>query len=138
MFESILVPTDGSHHGDQAVRHGIELARAHDAELHLLYVVEPLDVPAPTATELAADRVERGERVLAAHGTATDFEITDAYVARGTPCEVISQYVTDADVDLVIVGLPGESDRGRRLGTTVRRLMRVLDVPVLTLPVAHQ
>ncbi|MFB6084136.1 MAG: universal stress protein [Halorientalis sp.] len=49
MYESILVPTDGSDTAQAAVDHAIDHAKQYDAALHTLYVVEepPMAVGSP-------------------------------------------------------------------------------------------
>ncbi|MFL9709025.1 universal stress protein, partial [Aeromonas veronii] len=40
MYETILVPTDGSEVAETAVNHALDLAETYDATVHTIYVVD--------------------------------------------------------------------------------------------------
>lgn len=40
MYETILIPTDGSQGADAVVEHAVDIASRYDATLHVLYVVD--------------------------------------------------------------------------------------------------
>ncbi|HMB50620.1 MAG TPA: universal stress protein, partial [Natronoarchaeum rubrum] len=40
MYDTVLVPTDGSEHAERAAEHAFDLARRFDAEVHLVNVVD--------------------------------------------------------------------------------------------------
>lgn len=63
MLENILAPTDGSEHGDNAVKLAIELASKHGARLHLFHVLLEGGVP-EHLLQLADKKPEGREREL--------------------------------------------------------------------------
>ena len=68
MYDRILVPTDGSAGMGGVVRHAVELAAFHDAEIHGLYVVETgrySTLPVKTGWENLTEMLrEEGETAL--------------------------------------------------------------------------
>jgi len=49
MYNSILIPTDGSEHAGRAAEHALVLADAFDATVHVITVVDPLAEAGPFA-----------------------------------------------------------------------------------------
>jgi nucleotide-binding universal stress UspA family protein len=139
MYESILVPTDGSDGAAKAVEHAIELANWDGAALHTAYVVSTRDVGAdasewdvPETLEEAAeaaidDVIDRAE--------AADVDTIEATIARGVPYRAILDYVDEHDIDLVVMGTHGRTGLDRYLlGSVTERVVRMADVPVLAVP----
>jgi len=63
MYDSILVPTDGSREVEHALEYAFELAREHDAAIRTLYVVNAAGyggLPMETALDGVSDAL-RGE-----------------------------------------------------------------------------
>lgn len=140
MYERILVPTDGSEHADAAATAAIDLAASEGGELHALFVVSTRRYD--TSIESAVDPVrEEGEGVLerlAASAAARDVPVTTA-VEVGRPGDAILQYVTDHDVDLVVMGTRGRGDlRNRLLGSVTDYVVTHADVPVHVVPAASE
>ncbi|HKJ60053.1 MAG TPA: universal stress protein, partial [Halobacteriales archaeon] len=59
MYETILVPTDGSTEGDKGAREAVDLAAALGATLHGLYVVQ--EGGNPWESEPMEDQLSRAE-----------------------------------------------------------------------------
>lgn len=150
MYKKILVPTDGSDRARLAGEQAISIATQFDATLSALYVVderafrmaggnltaatEPTGVDADVPSEETAVR-ERGEeaietiRTLAKEATL-DFE---SDVVLGIPSEAILEYADETDVDLIVMGTHGRTGFKRYvLGSVTERVVRLSDVPVLT------
>ncbi|SDM98377.1 Nucleotide-binding universal stress protein, UspA family [Halogranum gelatinilyticum] len=137
MYDTILVPTDGSDAAMNAVDHAVDLARQYDATLHVLAVVDPtsfstLDVD-PSTVVVAMERqareaAQRVETVAEEAGVAIE-----TAVVRGDPARTITTYATDNEADLVVMGTHGRSGLDRYLlGSVTERVVRTADVPVLT------
>lgn len=72
MYDAVLLPTDGSEHARRATEQ-VYVARAHDATIHLLHVVEPIrirDAPRDTNARSADSscssrfvQISRGSRL---------------------------------------------------------------------------
>ncbi|MDG5820337.1 universal stress protein [Natronococcus sp. A-GB7] len=145
MYDTILVPTDGSDTAEYAVEHAIDLAEKYDADVHALYVVDTSAIDVSLGTE-QVDRIRQGKfgdmpeleqraneatGVVAAKAEAHDISVTEAVVA-GQPHKQISSYAADNDVDLIVMGSAGRSGvRRALLGSVAERTLRSTKIPVL-------
>lgn len=142
MYDHILVPTDGSTGVERAVNHAVDLAAAHSATLHALYVVNTASyssMPMETSWEHVRDMLgEEGEAAIErvrelAEAAAVPVE---AVVVDGSPSKEIVQYAEREDCDLVVMGTHGRGGIDRLLlGSVAERVVRSSDVPVLTVRV---
>lgn len=67
MYDKILIPIDGSDGMEAVAEHASELAKCHDAEVHLIYVVDARAytvIPEESADEVRTAVAEQGESVL--------------------------------------------------------------------------
>ncbi|SDZ76272.1 Nucleotide-binding universal stress protein, UspA family [Haloplanus vescus] len=138
MYESILVPVDGSEPSDAAVEHACSIAGGDDATVHLVHAVEHPDrgmmggrVPETIIDELW----QEGEDVVeAAAETVRDAGLhAETVVVEGSAPEEIGDYAETHDVDLVVMGTHGRSGLERYLlGSTTERTIRTVHRPMLT------
>ena len=136
MYERILVPTDGSPAAEAAIAEAIALARAHDAEVHVLHVIDTwhYDTSIESAVEPLeeegkryVDRLAAAVRDAGVHGTVA--------VERGRPARHVLDYVDEHDVDLVVMGTKGRGGLPRRvLGSVTNYVVTHADVPVHVVP----
>jgi nucleotide-binding universal stress UspA family protein len=138
MYETILVPTDGSEGANAAAQHAVDIASRYDATLHALYVVDVR--MSPISTEMDRDEViqlidQSGERPTTPvldQAEEKDTPATEA-IRLGVPHEIIREYIDENDVDLVVMGTHGRTGLEHTLlGSTTERVVRTVDVPVLT------
>jgi len=127
MFDNILVPIDGSDPATRAGRFGLELAATYDASVDLLHVVPPGNDAAN----------ERGEAILdTLVGTPVDGDPEiRTHLVEGKPARTIVSQTEATGADLVVMGR--HSRRGisqHLLGSTTERVLRNVEVPVLTVP----
>ncbi|WP_254840822.1 universal stress protein [Natronomonas marina] len=142
MYKRILVPTDGSAGMTRVIDHASDLARAHGAELHFLYVVNTAsfaNLPMETSWESVTSMLrEEGETALAA---AEDRAVVDGVVTsitEGPPSREIVDYARENDCDLVVMGTHGRGGLNRLiLGSVAERVVRASEVPVLTVRVGE-
>lgn len=136
----ILVPTDGSDAAAAALEFALSLADEPDATVHVLAVVDVTDDPLTFDAELVHD-LERAkarlvEEIAAAYADH-DADVTGT-VRRGRPARTIVDYVDERDIDLIVLGRTGRSERTKRtpalLGSTSDRVVRTAPVPVLVVP----
>ncbi|WP_372910926.1 universal stress protein [Salinigranum sp.] len=137
MFDEVLVPTDGSESAERAARYGRVLTAAYGATVHLLSVVDERDFDGvagdeePDAGRTAAEQTAHEAVDAAAALFDTDDVVTRVTV--GVPSEAILAYVSEADVDLVVMGTHGRTGVERFLiGSVAERVVRHATVPVLT------
>ena len=131
-LDRILVATDGRQQGDAPVREAIALAETFEATLHALSVVDDVHSRLPvvleafekaaeeTTTDVERRAIERGVDVV------TDIE-------RGVPHDVIVEYASDRDVDLLVLGTESRSGLDRlAMGSVSQRVVGSAPAPVLT------
>ncbi|NHN49197.1 universal stress protein [Halostella sp. JP-L12] len=137
MYDTILVPTDGSDVSEVAVKKAIALARRFDASIHAIHVLEVDDVPADVAAEATEELTRIGETALAEvsdlatnAGVATTTRVVET---TGPVHEEIVDYAVDYGVDLIVMGTHGRTGWDRLvLGSVAERVLRTSPVPVLT------
>lgn len=135
MFETILIPVDGSDTAKRAATVGREFAQRYDARLEVLHVLE--DQSRLPGQEGDQTPEEKGREILDEIVDLTagsDIEI-DTHLVEGQPHEAITEHATEIDSDLIVMGRHGRSGlRERLLGTVTDRLLRHTSIPVLTVP----
>lgn len=140
MYETILVPTDGSQGADAVVEHAVDIASRYDATLHVLYVVDVR--MSPISTEMDRDEViqsidQSGERPTTPILDQAEQRMIPATEAirLGVPHEIIREYAKKEDINLVVMGTHGRSGLEHTLlGSTTERVVRTIDLPVFTIP----
>ena len=111
MYDSILIPFDGSDEAMKGANHGIGLAETCDATVHALYVI---DLPgAPRTVYLRDDEDEMRERYRE-YGEEVTNEVREMAESKGLDCvtalrsgspgEEIVDYAKDEDVDAIVLG----------------------------------
>lgn len=147
MHDQILLPIEDHEGTDQAVEYGIELAKQNDATIHLLHVTENLTSRGRFHEGAFGGDIEQddlNERVLKqARGVLEPYieQIEDAgietvcKVTGGAPQKRILAYVEESGVDVIVMGTRGRTGLGRPLlGGVTERVVRLSDVPVITIP----
>lgn len=141
MYDSILVPTDGSVGSEKALDRAIDIAKRYDANLHVVHVVDTrigIDGGAGTLfDELEAagqEAIDRGVEQASEAGVST----VEGAVANGIPFQAILDYTEENDLDLVVMGTHGRTGLDRYiLGSVTEKVVRMSDVPVLTVPLGE-
>ena len=138
MYETILVPTDGSDPANRAVEHALTLADRYDARVHAMYCVEThrYGEPALSSAELVLNRLEeRGQAMLEEFAARADNDGIECswHVCHGRPWDAIRETADDQNADLIVIGYQGESHRrDGKIGSVAERVVRTADCPVLT------
>ncbi|MFC5971741.1 universal stress protein [Halomarina salina] len=135
MYDTILVPIDGSDGGNRAAEHALELADRYDATIHAMYVVDVsrYGEPALSSVELVVDELEdRGRDLLTTFADRADNDgiVVETKHCHGAPHEEIVAYAEDADADLVVMGFQGYSHQNR-IGSVAERVTRTGVRPVM-------
>lgn len=135
----ILVATDFSETADRAQRAALALARAFEAELHVLHVRVLLDDPHLEAEHLAeierlrasGDDQQRDALNSYAGDAAVEVEV---HLARGLDvAEVIRESASDLGCHLIAMGTHGRRGVGHMLlGSVAEKVIRTAPVPVMT------
>ncbi|AUV83111.1 universal stress protein UspA [Salinigranum rubrum] len=139
MYDDILLPTDGTESMDDVYRHTLDLARRHDATVHVLYVVDDRAflTLAPDLVDDVVDELEGegSEATAAARAELEDEVETKAVLRRGDPAEEILAYIDEAGIDVVTMGTHGANYRQNMVGSVSARVVANAPVPVLTVNV---
>lgn len=144
IYDTILLPTDGSAGIERVVEHAGELARVHDATVRALYVVDATSftgLPMETSWE-GVRRVLESEGETALEGVerlAPDDVAVETETVEGTPSTEIVRHTRERPVDVVVMGTHGRGGIDRLLlGSVAERVVRKSAVPVVTVPVSER
>jgi nucleotide-binding universal stress UspA family protein len=139
MYETVLVPTDGSEKSAVAVEHAIGVAKRNDATLHTIHVTE-LGHNSDALDEAEfGDTIERVQKAgkdavseVAARANRDGVDV-ESTVTEGTATQAILNYVESHDIDIVVMGTEGRSEAAREvIGSVTETVIRSTPVPVLT------
>jgi len=134
MYDSILLPTDGSEGSERARDEAIELASDQGATLHVVHVVDVVS-PARSLHEVIAERMtERGRELVDAVAVrARDRGVSvETAVVEGDPAARIVEYVSEAGVDVVVMPTHGRPELAKTIvGSVTDKVIRTSPVPVI-------
>ena len=142
MYDAVLVPTDGSDGTRTAVEHAIDIATQYDAALHVLYVVDSrVGIAHETTPDVIFGELEQqGQDAIddvVAQAKAASVDPIEGVVAQGDPHRAILDYAEAEDIDLVVMGTHGRTGLDHYLlGSVTEKVVRLSEVPVLTVPLA--
>lgn len=137
MYDTLLFPTDGSDGAADALDHVLDIAAAHDATVHLLFVADVTEI---SATRIQGEIIEAlkrdGKEAVAEAAARAEKQgvSTVTEVVQGEPYSTIVEYADSHEVDLIT--MPTHGRRGLKrflLGSTTERVVRRANVPVLTI-----
>jgi len=133
MFQRILAPSDGSPESEKALPIATQIARAHEAELVLLCVI---DHPGFTVRPASSDEVV--EQEAADHMTEVEARLRSEGIRvrlsmeRGPTAATLLDREKAEAPDLVVIASHGRTGLARfALGSTADRLVREGTAPVL-------
>ncbi len=136
MYDSILLPVDGSEHAAKIVHHVAELAQWTEATIEVLFVADTTRDSVTAVNGNVVDALEReGETIVA--DVAETLESLDVEhgtdVVQGSPAPTIVDYAERYDHDLIVLPTHGRTGISRYLlGSVTEKVVRLSDVPVLT------
>lgn len=134
MFDTILVPLDGSNLAEECLEKVKEIALAHKSKVILLRVAFALVFPGsdPTnaqiqVTEEAEGYLEKVEKVFKGAGIRVE-----TIVRYGFPAEEILAQIKRGGIDLLAMTTHGRSGPVRlMMGSVAEQVVRHSDIPVL-------
>lgn len=137
MYDTILLPTDGSEGSRAAIETAAEYAAAFGAVVHALYVIDErfVEEEYDMVVERSESRAEAALDEVSAIGEEYGISV-EKHLRRGTPHEEILDAIDDYGADVVIMGTHGRTglDRFVHLGSVTERVVRFADISVLTVP----
>jgi universal stress protein E len=136
----ILAATDFSETSRLAVLRGLQVARASQAEFHLLHVVDSVDVPDDVIERIPEGSNLRQQIHEAAQQHLTEFVASlpgdvevRSQLTWGAPWEAIKEVSVELNVDLIVIGTVGRTGiAGMLLGNTAERVLGSCESSVLT------
>jgi len=136
MYETILLPTDGSGDVDEVANHALHVASLAGATVHAVHVIEGGKArgahPDDETVEEAREAGEAAVGEIEALGEEQGVPVTTA-VLEGNAGEAILDYAEQVGVDMIVMGTHGRSGLDRFLvGSVAERVIRMSDVPVMT------
>lgn len=126
-MRSLMIVHDLSHEADAALLRAVQLSRQHDAELHVLHVIQGHLPPAVMAS--AKEAAQRAlDESLRRTGAPSDTQLT---IIQGRVAETILDNSHEGEVDLIVMGLHHQKSPEMFVGTTLERVVRQSALPVL-------
>jgi nucleotide-binding universal stress UspA family protein len=143
MYESILVPVDGSEAAERAATEAFDVAREHGSTVHLLFVLDESATALLLSSESMARRFDRlrgeAEEFLSELAARADDVPVETAVARGMGVyRGIIDYAEDQGMELIVMGSTGRHGPGGILGSTSERVAANTSLPVLLLSEPRQ
>jgi len=141
-INKVLVPIDFSDYSKIALKYAIDFAQKFNAEMFLVYVVEPVIYPPDFSMgQIAIPSVNTEWDIKAKEelDKLADSEIPDGVkvkttIKTGKPFLEIIETASEEDVDLIIIATHGHSGMEHILfGSTAEKVVRKAPCPVLTL-----
>lgn len=138
MYETILVPTDGSSDARKGAEHAVALASELGSTVHALYVIQ--EGTNPWDSRSLEDQIAEAEE----YGQSLTDEVAELAAEAGVDCvtdtqvgpsvaEEINEYVEDEDIDAIVMGSGFRGSMGGILGSTADKVLRTARVPVTVL-----
>ncbi len=139
-FKKILFPVDLSPASLKVVPFVHNMAKTHKSRIHLLFVARVFDyftsmyVPHPSVSQFEKEVIEGAEKRLYefADEHFKDLEGIKVKVAAGDPSDEILNYITQMEIDLVIMGTHGRRGLDKIMfGSVAERVVKSSPVPVM-------
>lgn len=140
MYKKILIPTDGSKTAEHAAGQGIELAKALNAMVYGLYVID-ISAYAGVPTEAIWESMrglleEEGKKALKlVENMASSIKVEyEALLREGVPSEDIIKFAKEEGIELIVMGTAGRRGLDRLLlGSVTEKVVRTSPCPVLVI-----
>ena len=141
-IKKILVPIDFSDYSKSALKYAVNFAKSFNADMTLIYVVEPIVYPPdfsmgqiaiPTVSTEWDERAREELYKLAKTQIPADVKVK-TIIKTGKPFVEIIETATEENIDLIIIATHGHSGVEHILfGSTAEKVVRKAPCPVLTL-----
>jgi len=141
-IKKVLVPIDFSDYSKSALKYAVNFAKSFNAEIILVYVVEPVIYPPdfsmgqiamPSITTEWDDRA-KDELQKLAKSEIKEIANVKTIIKTGKPFVEIIETAKEENIDLIIIATHGHSGVEHILfGSTAEKVVRKAPCPVLTL-----
>jgi nucleotide-binding universal stress UspA family protein len=142
MIRKVLIPIDFSDYSKKALGYCVDFAKKFNAEITLVYVIEPaiypadlsmgqMVIPQPEIDHTENSKKELEELAKTEIGNQLSYNTT---VKTGKPFIEIIETASEIDADLIIMSTHGHTGVEHLLfGSTAEKVVRKAPCPVLTL-----
>lgn len=131
-INNILCPTDFSPLASKAVERAGQLAKRHNAVLHIVHIYEPVFAEPTGEGALPADLSGVQEELEATKPSAEGVRCQHAFI-YGLPAGTICGYARTNEIDLIVMGAHGDLGVNRpTLGSVAETVVRSADCAVMT------
>ena len=141
-IKKVLVPIDFSDYSKSSLRYAVNFAKKFNAEIYLIYVVEPVIYPpdfsmgqiAIPSVNAEWDQRAREELKNLAKTEIPEGVKVKTILKNGKPFVEIIDTASEENIDLIIIATHGHSGVEHILfGSTAEKVVRKAPCPVLTL-----
>lgn len=141
-IKKVLVPIDFSDYSKSALKYAVNFAKSFNAEIILIYVVEPVIYPpdfsmgqiAMPSINTEWDDRAKDELQKLAKSDITGAGNVKTVIKTGKPFVEIIETAKEENIDLIIIATHGHSGVEHILfGSTAEKVVRKAPCPVLTL-----
>lgn len=139
-YQRILTAIDLSDEAIPVLQRAVAMARQHQAELHLLHVVEPLslayggDIPMDFSG-IQEELQQQAENSLKRYADQYGIQTDNCHLLTGRPEAHIHQLSEELDCDLIVVGSHGRKGLALLLGSTANAVLHGAKCDVLSVRV---
>jgi len=139
-YQRILTAIDLSDEAIPVLQRAAAMARQHQAELHLLHVVEPLslayggDIPMDFSG-IQEELQQQAENSLKRYADQYGIQTDNCHLLTGRPDAHIHQLSEELDCDLIVVGSHGRKGLALLLGSTANAVLHGAKCDVLSVRV---
>ena len=145
MYQSILVPVDGSATSDCGLNEAIKLGKLTGAKLRLIHVVDELSFAMSAGygavdssdvigllREAGGEILKKAKARVQTSGLEVDTVLNDSF--EGRVCDLVLAQVGVWGADLIVLGTHGRRGVGRLfMGSDAENIVRASTIPVLLL-----
>lgn len=138
MIRRVLIGTDFSETSEGALRWGLEIARAHDAEVMLVHALRLPSlatpyIPIPPDIDVELERKATDRLAEIARGFSGGGRKISTEIRHDEPAAALRDAATEGKADLVVIGTRGQSRLEHLLlGSVAERVIAASPVPVLS------
>lgn len=144
MYNSILIPTDGSKRMTDVVNQAIELATMCDAPLHILHVIDARayysvpDDARERVRETLREDADSFTKAVAERALEANLDVARE-IRWGDPAPTILSYAVENRIGCVVMGTHGRTGYERYLlGSVAEKVVRMAPMPVLAIAIGDR
>ncbi len=142
-YNTILLAIDLSDEADQVASKAVSLAKADNAQLHIIHVIEPLsfayggDIPMDFS-RIQEELQQQAEDQLNTFCEKHSIAANKQHIVIGRPETEIHALAEDLEADVIVLGSHGRHGLALLLGSTANGVLHGANCDVLAVRVGHK